>query len=62
MIFRRSTAKIIKSVSKISEGEVESNKGKTKKEVTPLRHHLFYGRDKIDMTAEASSIRSRDKA
>ena len=36
--------------------------GKNEKEVTPLRYHLFYGRDKIDMTAEASSIRSRDKA
>jgi len=62
MIHLRSTAKIIKSISKITEGEEESKQGENKKEVTPLRHHLFYGRDKIDMTAEASSIRSRDKA
>ena len=62
MIHLRSTPKIIKSVSTITEGEEESYKGKNEKEVTPLRYHLFYGRDKIDMTAEASSIRSRDKA
>ena len=31
MIFLRSTAKIIKLVYKITEGEEESNKGKTKK-------------------------------
>jgi hypothetical protein len=31
MILLRSTPKIIKSVSKITEGEEESNKGKTKK-------------------------------
>ena len=62
MIFLRSTPKIIKSVSKITEGEEQSYKRENEKEVIPLRHHLFYGRDKIDMTAEASSIRSRDKA
>jgi|GEM_PF-3759478 len=62
MIFLRSTLKIIKSVSKITEGGEQSYKGENEKEVTPLWHHLFYGRDKIDMTAEASSIRSRDKA
>jgi hypothetical protein len=43
MIHLRSTAKIIKSVSTITEGEEESNEGKNEKEVTPLRHHLFYG-------------------
>jgi len=32
-----------------------------KEEVTPLRHHLFYGRDKIDMTSEGSTI-AREKA
>ena len=62
MILLRSTPKIIKSVSKITEGEKQNDKGENEKEVTPLRHHLFYGRDKIDMTAEASSIRLRDKA
>jgi len=62
MILLRSTPKIIKSVSKITEGEKQNDKGKTKKR----RHHSgitsSMGRDNIDMTAEASSIRSRDKA
>ena len=62
MILLRSTPKIINSVSKITEGEKQNDKGENEKEMTPLRYHLFYGRDKIDMTAEASSIRSRDKA
>ena len=43
MIFLRSTPKIIKSVSKITEGEKQNDKGENEKEVTPLRHHLFYG-------------------
>ena len=43
MIFLRSTPKIIKSVSKITEGEKQNDKGENGKEVTPLRYHLSYG-------------------